>query len=205
MRLIVQRDHMQTDFRFQLSLFIIKLGKKKFCGYYRIRLRIWYALFPLQNRNWPLNHCLNFCCPWNMIVNSLNVPVLLWSLTTSSLTFFLVLSESVPQKSQSVWLNRSLGLFKSILKNLGRKWTAGWCKRDKVIGLFCQWSIPQVDLWRWVTLCIITMLMTGRWVRYTQGRHRSEAHCEHNKREGGVIIGQRVSTKFCWPFKLSLK
>lgn len=26
MRLIVQRDHMQTDFRFQLSLFIIKLG-----------------------------------------------------------------------------------------------------------------------------------------------------------------------------------
>lgn len=91
MRLIVQRDHMQTDFRFQLSLFIIKLGEKKFCGYYRIRLTIWYALFPLQNRNWPLNHCLNFCCPWNMIVNSLNVPVLLWSLTTSSLTFFLVL------------------------------------------------------------------------------------------------------------------
>lgn len=131
---------------------------------------------PCSHCKMEIDHCWIFCSAWNMIVNSLNVPVILWSLTSSSLRYF-----SVPQKSQSVRLNLSLGLFKSLIKNLGKKWTAGWWKRDKIIGLFCQWSIPQVDLWRWVALCIITLLMLGRRVRYTHGQHWNKAHCEQQR------------------------
>lgn len=58
MRLIVQRDHMQTDFRFQLSLFIIKLGKKNsvdiieldlqfdmLCSHYKIEIDHWTTVW----------------------------------------------------------------------------------------------------------------------------------------------------------------
>lgn len=58
MRLIVQRDHMQTDFRFQLSLFIIKLGKKNsvdiieldlqfdmLCSHYKIESDHWTTVW----------------------------------------------------------------------------------------------------------------------------------------------------------------
>lgn len=128
--------------------------------------------------------------------------MILWSLTSSSLRFF-YWSTSLCLRNPRVSLrNSSPCLYTSIAKNLGKKWTAGWCKRDKIIGLFCQWSIPQVDLLRWVAVCIITLLMMGHRVRYTRAAMEQSTL---RATEGEVFdIGLKVSTKHLWPFMLSV-
>lgn len=72
--------HMLTGFTFQPSVFFIKLAKTNSAGNTELDMLCSHCKMEID-------HCWKFCCALYMIVNSLNVPVILWTLTCSSPRF----------------------------------------------------------------------------------------------------------------------